>query len=153
MLLLFIRMITCFLNGLFVVILIFGLSLPWLLIIFWIFLIFLTWRFGKISLILRTSLIVVVSLNTWAYNLFRAHLVILKYLEIFFIFLRDLAEIRENSLLIFAGLSVLFFFIFPVLTGLVLEVNLDTTFCLKELLFSLVKSKSQPELYIEVINF
>ena len=141
LLLLLIKTITYFFDGFFIVMLIFGLDLPWSLMIFWIFLIFWAWRFEKTSLILKTSLVVVVGLDTWAYNLFGAHLVILKYLEISFTSLGDLAGIR-SSLLMLTSLSVLFSPFFSVLIELVLEVNLNAIFCLKELLFLSARSKS-----------
>ena len=53
-----IRMIICFLDGLFVVIFSLGLSLLSPLIIFWMFLIFLFWRLENTSLIFRVSLVV-----------------------------------------------------------------------------------------------
>jgi len=65
---LFIGIITCFLEGSFMVILIFSLGLPLPLMIFWMFLIFLAWRFGKVSLILRTSLVLMAGWDTWTYH-------------------------------------------------------------------------------------
>jgi len=70
----------------------------------------------------------------------------LKYLEISFTSLEDLARIGEGNLLILASLSALFSSFFPVLMGLFLGVNLDVIFCLKKLLFSSVRSESHPEL-------
>jgi len=70
----------------------------------------------------------------------------LKYFDILFTSLEDLAGIRRDSFLILASLSVDFSPFFSDLTGLVLEVNLLETICLNKFLFLSTKSASYPEL-------
>jgi len=62
-------------------------------------------------------------------------LVILKYFNISLTSLGNLARIGGGSLLMLTSLSVFLFSFLPVLTGFILGVNLNETFCLKELLF------------------
>jgi len=70
----------------------------------------------------------------------------LKYLDILLTSLGDLAVIKEDSLLILAGLLFSFSPFFLLLTGLTFGVHLNVTFCLKEFLKLSVKRESHPEL-------
>ena len=74
MLLMFMRMMTCFCDGPLVVMLIFGFGFSVLLMIFWTILIFLFWRLGNTSLIFKISLAMLGELeelaDTWAYDFF-----------------------------------------------------------------------------------
>ena len=104
----FIGTITCFLDGLLVVIFNFSLGLLLLLMIFWIFWIFLFWRLGNTSLILRVSLAVLVLVDdTWVYNFFSLlSKVFLKYFKISTTFLGNFARIREGRTETYASLLV-----------------------------------------------
>ena len=67
LLLLFIGIITCLQNSSFIVIWSLGFTLSPLLIIFWILLIFLVSRSGKVSFIFKTFLVELVGVEIWAY--------------------------------------------------------------------------------------
>ena len=74
----FIGTITCFHNSLLVVILRYGFGLPSPLMIFWMFSIFLLWRFGKTFLIFKVSLAVFVMtqnlrVSQWAESCIELH--------------------------------------------------------------------------------
>jgi len=115
------------------------------------FSIFFAWRFGKAFLILRTFLILFPEYDAWVYNLLLflflfVELVVLKNLEISLTSLDNLARIGEDNLSMLTDLSIIFLSFFPFLIGLIFGVHLKDTFCLKELLFTLVKSGPYPEL-------
>ena len=111
--LLFIVIMICFLESLFVVMFNQGLDLSSPRMIFWMFLIFLLWRFGNVSLIFKISLVilaedeVVKEEMTWAKDFFWS------FLEILLISLEDFTGIRRESnkidasLLLFSLLLVL----------------------------------------------
>jgi len=117
---LFIRTITCFLEGPFVVILILSLGLLLSLIIFWMLLILFALRLEKASLILKTFLVVFLDFDAWEYDLplllfSLAELVILKYFYISLTSLGNLAGIDSRNLLTLVGLFV---FLFPFFTSI-----------------------------------
>ena len=133
----FIGMITCFLNGLLIVILIqdLGFSLP--LMIFCTWLILLALRDGNVSLILMTSSVWLTGFEAWAYNLVRYLLTgitfrFLKYLEISLTFLDNLAEIGKGSFSMLTGTFLFLSVLLPLITGFTLKVNFEMTFYFKE---------------------
>ena len=138
------RTIICFLEGSLVVILILGLLFPESLIALWMFLIFLVDKLGKFSLSFRISPIL--RANAWAYNVLSfsdllAFLpLLLKNFDFSKTFLDGLAGIRGESLTTSTCLS---FNCLALLIGLIQlssGENLDATFYLNILLFSLVIS-------------
>ena len=77
-----------------------------------------------------------VHIIVWRYSL--QNLLSLKNLNLFKISLKSLIEISKGSLTKLAGLLTTLFSLEDFLSFWVLEVNLDTTFCLNVLLFLLV---------------
>ena len=153
---LLIRMITCFLDELFVIIFNLGLGFPTLLMLLCILSNFLICNLGKVSLIFKISL--VISDKAWAYNLpmffFSNSLVFfLKNLEISLTFLGVFMDISNRS---FAKLTGLLVSLSPLVNFLVFWIfgmNLDTTYCLNVLLSLLVTRVSQSNLYIVEMKF
>ena len=143
---LFIGTMTYFLDRFFIVIFNFCLSLPSLLIIFWIFSIFFAWRFRNISLIFNISLVLDNEDKACVYNFIMSLLPIswllfLKNFKISLISLEVFAEIRGDNLVKLAGLSdLLFLGLF--LISWILGINLDATFCLNDWLSLSVISES-----------
>ena len=108
---LFIGKMTCFLEEPLIVMLMYGLGLLLPLMIFYIFLIFFTWRDEKVSLILRTFSVLLAGLDAWAYNFSKFLLSwcifkTLKYLEIALTSLRDLVEMEEDNLSMLSSLEL-----------------------------------------------
>lgn len=147
LLLLFIGTTTCFLGGLFVVMLIYSLNLLSSLMIFWIFSILFALREGKTSLILRTSSVLLPNFETWVNNfpilVFAwSRFWSLKYLKISLTSLEDLVEIGGGNLSMLTGLIVFFSSFWTFLMELTLEVHLKDIFCLNELLLLSAKRES-----------
>ena len=108
---LFMRMITCFLDELLVIMLICSLGFLLPLIIYWILLMFFILRVGKASLILRMFLVLLPILEACVYNLLWLILAwvgifVLKNFEISLTSLGILTGIEGGSLLILASLLV-----------------------------------------------
>jgi len=108
---LFKRTMTCFIDRPLVVMLICGLSLPLLLIIYWMLSMFFTLRIGKTFLILRIFLVLLFILNVYTYDLSWlilawVNIFVLKNFEILLISLEVLVRIEGGSLSILASLSV-----------------------------------------------
>ena len=139
----------CFLKGFFITILILYLGLLFSLIIFWMFSILFVYRLENISLILRTSLVLLINeFNAWVYNFvfpFGSSIVFsfdwllfLKNLVISLTSLGIFAEIRGSSLLMLASLSLsLTLLFFRALEEVIFSVNLAATLFLKEMLLLL----------------
>ena len=130
---LLIGIMTCFLEGSFVVIFNFGLDLLLLLIILWMFLIF--------------KILLVVEDKAYAYDFLAfffsvSWLLFLKNLDISLTSLGVFVGIGRDNLLKLVGLLVFLLFLDVVLISWIFEVNLDVTFCLKVLLFLSVTNKS-----------
>ena len=147
MLSLLIGMMICLCDGPLVVILIWCLGLRFPLTISLIWPIFFTPMDGNISLILITSDVLVLSLDTWVYILLFLGVCIssclfLKYLEMTLTSFWDLAGIRGGILLVLAGVD--FAFSLEGLWGAkwILGVNLAAIFLLRVLDLLLVKSAS-----------
>ena len=129
-------MITCFLDGPFIVMLSFGLDLFSLLIILCMFLIFWFLRLGNTSLILSVFLVVLeFKDNAWAYNFLPLlSKFFLKNFEILTTFFRDFAGMGGEIMETEAGFSVSLSF-FGVVSLFIWELSYAFTFCLKEKLF------------------
>ena len=146
-LLLFIGMIICFLDGSLVVIWIYGLAFGLPLTILWIWLIFLASRAGKFSLILITSDMLIPCLETCMYNFgdcleMLTSLIFLKYLKIWLTSFCDLVEIRGGIFLILTGIGLLIDLLFLLDGAGTLGVNFTKNFCLSEFKFLSAISKS-----------
>ena len=116
-----------FLDGLLVVMLMYGLGLPLPLIILWMLSIFFVLRVGNTSLILRMFLVLLLVIKVCTYDLPGLALAwdgffILKNLEILLTSLGILAGIRGSNLSTLASLLVFFFLDLLLLTGLVFGV-------------------------------
>ena len=123
---LFIEIITCFLNGSFIVMITFSLDIPLPLMIFCMLPIFFTWRFRKAFLILRTSLILFPKCDAWAYNLPLFlfpffELVVLKNLEISLISL--VSKLQKVDLAFSYFLILIFIFFWFIFIFLFLELR------------------------------
>ena len=154
--LLLIGMITCFLDGLFVVIFTLGFGFPTSLMILWILLIFLTCNLENIFLIFR--ILLVIGTETWVYNLllslFSISLVLfLKNLEISLTSLEYFAGISGGSFVKLASLSVSLLPLKGFLISWIFGMNLDTTCYLNVLLSLLVMRTSHSNLYIVEMKF
>ena len=138
LLLLLIGVITCFLNGPFVVIWIQGFAFGILLMMLLIWLIFFVLMEGNASLILITSEVLIFWLKTWAYDLagclrLAAYLLFLKNFKITLTSFWNLAKIDRGILLIFTRTGLMVFFLFFLRMGTTFRVNLDVIFLLSEL--------------------
>ena len=153
---LLIGMITCFMEGLFIIMFNLGLGFPIILIILWILLILLTYSLRKIFLIFRISL--VFGNEAYTYNFpiffFSVGLVLfLRNLEISLIFLGVFIEIRGGNFAKLTSLLVILLSLAVSLVSWIFRVNLDATCYLNDLLFLLVTSVFQPNSYIVEIKF
>ena len=149
-------MITCFLDGPFVIIFNLGLGFPTLLMILCILLIFLACNLGKVSLIFKFSL--VIGNDAWVYDLlmslFSNGLVsFLKNLEISLTFLGVFIGISSRSFAKLTGLSVSLLSLVDFLVFWIFSINLDATCCLNVLLSLLVTRVSQSDSYIIEMKF
>ena len=139
-------MITCFLNGPLVVILIRGLGLFWLLMMLFTWSIFCALSDGNVSLIFSTSDVLTEGLETCAYNFPGLALLPLavfspndflgwKYLEMILISFLVLAGRGGGgrTLLIVTGTDFAMSFLLPLCCGIVLGVNFSETLALRVL--------------------
>lgn len=133
----FIGTITCFLDGLLVVIWIWGLGFALPLMIFWTWSILLALKDEKISLILMTSSVWLTGFETWAYDLVRdlltgADFKFLKNLEISLTSLGNLAGIGGGSFLMLTETVLFLLALFLLMMGFTLRVNFNLTDRLKK---------------------
>ena len=153
--------ITCFLDGSFVVIWIWGLGfgLPLMMLLTW--LIWFVFKTRKDSLILSTLEVLAVCFEAWAYDLvgfveFIIVLFPLKYFEIVLISVLDLAGSRGGgggafSIEMGTGLAISFLLLF--LLGVTLRVNLEDILALRVLVLLYVWRASHLASYTNEIKF
>ena len=152
---------TCFLDGPFVVIWIWGLGFGLPLMMLLTRSIWLAFRAGKDSLILSTSEVLVVCLKAWAYDLvsfiwFVMVLLSLKYFEIVLILVLDLAGSGGGGGGAFSmemGTSLAISFLLLFLLGIILGVNLEDIFTLRVLVLLSIWRASYLALYTDEIKF
>ena len=153
---LLIGMITCFMEGLFVIMFNLGLGFPIILMILWILLILFIYSLRKVFLIFRISLVFGNEAYTYDFPIFFPSVglvLFLRNLEISLISLGVFMEIRGGSFAKLTSLSVILLYLAVSLVSWIFRVNLDATCYLNDLLFLLVTSVFQPNSYIAEIKF
>ena len=132
------EMITCFLEGLFVVIWMRGLGLGLSLTMLLIWSIFFALIEGNASLILMTSDVLMFCFDVWAYNLgagleLPSSLLLLKYFKIALISFWDFTEIGRRICSICTRLGLLTSLLFLPIASWIFGVNLAKIYLLSEL--------------------